>query len=167
MARLHGPRGQRARHTDDVPVGDYGGKALARTAAKAWCEAVAEDISEAPSVDGACAPEVSATTLGDATKVYGAVVPPASEAPMHREIIDSCDRIRAMLLDKNRKYGNSALSPLRVFSKASDEEQILVRIDDKLSRIRSGQADDNEDVIDDLIGYLHLLKIARAHRARL
>ena len=40
-----------------------------------------------------------------------------------------CDDIRDLLLEKNRAYGNSALEPIRVFSKASNCEQILVRID--------------------------------------
>ncbi len=69
--------------------------------------------------------------------------------------------IADLLITKNRKYGNSALEPVRIFSKASAEEQILVRLDDKLSRIRSSATDEDEDVIQDLIGYLILLKIAR------
>lgn len=69
--------------------------------------------------------------------------------------------IRAMLLDKNRKYGNSALEPLRVFSKADPLEQIAVRMDDKLSRIKSAQGDDLEDAKRDLIGYLVLEAIAK------
>jgi hypothetical protein len=41
-------------------------------------------------------------------------------------------------------------------------DQILVRIDDKLSRIKrgAGLVATDEDVIQDLIGYLILLKIA-------
>lgn len=39
-----------------------------------------------------------------------------------------------MLLAKNAAYGNSALEPVRIFSKADPTEQIRVRIDDKLSR---------------------------------
>lgn len=70
------------------------------------------------------------------------------------------DSIRKMLLDKNRKYGNSALSPIRVFSKAEPLEQIAVRMDDKLSRIKSAQGDDLEDAKLDLIGYLVLEAIA-------
>lgn len=66
--------------------------------------------------------------------------------------------IVSMLVKKNESYGNSALSPVRVFSKASDIEQIYVRIDDKLSRIKSGNSL-GEDTIMDLIGYLFLLKI--------
>lgn len=66
-----------------------------------------------------------------------------------------------MLLEKNAKYGNSALDPVRVFSKASTTEQLLVRIDDKLSRIKTtGMEAPDEDTLNDLIGYLILLKIA-------
>lgn len=75
-------------------------------------------------------------------------------------IISMCDSIKMMLLDKNRKYGDSALAPKRVFSKADPVEQLKVRIDDKLSRIQSGQEDEDEDVYKDLVGYLVLLMIA-------
>jgi hypothetical protein len=75
-------------------------------------------------------------------------------------IRQECDDIKALLLEKNRRYGDSALSPVRVFSKSDTIEQIKVRIDDKLSRIISGQDDDTEDAVVDLIGYLILLRIA-------
>ncbi len=71
-----------------------------------------------------------------------------------------CDGIKNLLLEKNRKYGNSALEPARIFSKASSIEQILVRIDDKLNRIRNRQNDEDEDVYFDLAGYLVLLLVA-------
>jgi hypothetical protein len=68
--------------------------------------------------------------------------------------------IRELLVSKNLKYGNSALEPLGVFSKLSAKEGLLVRIDDKLKRIKNGTLEkDDEDVINDLIGYLVLLKI--------
>jgi hypothetical protein len=68
--------------------------------------------------------------------------------------------ISSMLIAKNAAYGNAALDPVRVFSKASPVEQILVRIDDKLSRLARGSAA-GEDVEMDLLGYLVLLRIAR------
>lgn len=75
-------------------------------------------------------------------------------------IAKSCDDIRDLLIQKNRAYGNSALEPIRIFSKASSNEQILVRIDDKLNRIKQGaNCLDDEDVLQDLIGYLILLKV--------
>lgn len=73
--------------------------------------------------------------------------------------------LRTLLLEKNRKYGNSALEPARVFSKASPKEQLLVRMDDKISRIVSGQSDDLEDVFTDLQGYLVIYKIAEKMEA--
>jgi hypothetical protein len=69
------------------------------------------------------------------------------------------DQIRDMLIAKNKSYGNSALDPIRVFSKADAREQLLVRIDDKLSRIQRGTDFAGDDTINDLIGYLILLKI--------
>ena len=79
-----------------------------------------------------------------------------------RDIARKCDAVKNLLLEKNRKYGDSALEPVRTFSKATAVEQILVRIDDKLSRISrgTGLVGDDEDVIQDLIGYLVLLQIA-------
>ena len=82
---------------------------------------------------------------------------------MKEKIEQTCDSIKKLLLDKNAKYGNSALSPVRVFSKADNVEQLLVRIDDKLSRIARGAGMEatDEDTLNDLIGYLILLKIAK------
>tara|TARA_R100000458_G_C8240049_1_gene219376 strand:- start:129 stop:446 length:318 start_codon:yes stop_codon:yes gene_type:complete len=72
-----------------------------------------------------------------------------------------CEDVKELLLYKNKQYGNSALEPSRIFSKASAVEQLLVRIDDKLNRIQKGAGllAEDEDVIMDLIGYLVLLKI--------
>jgi hypothetical protein len=70
------------------------------------------------------------------------------------------EEIRDLLIAKNQKYGNSALEPLGVFSQLSAKEGLLVRIDDKLKRIKNGSLErDDEDVVNDLIGYLILLKI--------
>jgi hypothetical protein len=73
-----------------------------------------------------------------------------------------CDEVKELLIEKNKKYGDSALNPSRIFSKANAVEQILVRIDDKLNRIQKGAGllANDEDVIMDLMGYLVLLKIA-------
>lgn len=81
-------------------------------------------------------------------------------------ISQECDAIKAMLLDKNAKYGDSAMRPRRIFSRADHLEQLKVRIDDKLSRIATmGPDSEDEDTTGDLIGYLVLLRIAR-RRAR-
>ena len=80
---------------------------------------------------------------------------------VQKEIRKVCDDIAELLITKNRKYGNSALSPQRIFSKASPLEQINVRIDDKLSRIKNQQEDEDEDVEKDLVGYLVLKMVCK------
>lgn len=77
-----------------------------------------------------------------------------------KDISDVCDEIKELLLLKNEKYGNSALDPLRIFSKSDAQEQIRVRIDDKINRIKTG-TDDDEDVILDLLGYLILYRVTQ------
>lgn len=78
-----------------------------------------------------------------------------------KEITEMCDEIKEILLEKNRMYGNSALDPVRIFSTASTIEQLNVRLDDKLSRIKNRQSDDSEDPELDIIGYLILKRIKR------
>lgn len=76
-------------------------------------------------------------------------------------IARECDRIKATLVEKHLQYGQSATEPVRLFSSADPEEQLLVRIDDKLSRIAKGDGSGDEDAIFDLIGYLVLLRVVR------
>lgn len=66
--------------------------------------------------------------------------------------------VSAMLLQKNEAYGDSALNPVRIFSKADPLEQLKVRIDDKLSRLARGE-NAGDDVIHDLLGYLVIYRI--------
>ncbi len=49
-----------------------------------------------------------------------------------QKISEVIREIEQMLLEKNRKYGDSALNPQRIFSRADATEQLRVRIDDKL-----------------------------------
>lgn len=78
----------------------------------------------------------------------------------HKKVSEVLEEIKDLLISKNQKYGNSAIEPLGVFSDLSPEEGIRIRIDDKLKRIKNGSLDhDDEDVINDLIGYLVILKI--------
>ena len=77
------------------------------------------------------------------------------------KIWETTHEIAHMLIRKNIAYGNSALDPIRIFSKADAREQLHVRIDDKLSRIMRVTEYIGDNDIDDLIGYLVLLKIAK------
>jgi len=65
------------------------------------------------------------------------------------------------LTQKNISYGNSALEPINIFSKASAIDQIDVRIDDKINRIKKGKEYATEDTELDLLGYLILKRIAK------
>ena len=80
---------------------------------------------------------------------------------VQREITNVCKEVETLLIAKNQAYGNSALVPIRVFSKADTMEQLKVRIDDKLSRMKSSPTAFGEDVVLDLLGYLVLLRIAQ------
>lgn len=82
---------------------------------------------------------------------------------VQKAIAEVCDEIKELLLEKNRKYGNSALNPCRIFARSDRLEQIRVRIDDKLNRIKNEQGDEDEDVVKDLIGYLVLYTVAQLH----
>ena len=77
-----------------------------------------------------------------------------------QQINSVCNQIKTLLILKNKAYGDSALEPVRIFSKSSSVDGLLVRIDDKLSRIKNmGISSASEDTLMDLIGYLILLKI--------
>lgn len=84
----------------------------------------------------------------------------------HKEILNVCNELASMLIEKNKSYGDSALDPVRIFSKSDNIEQLKVRIDDKLSRIIRGQEYQGDNDLDDLMGYLVLLKVAKRNNWR-
>lgn len=70
-------------------------------------------------------------------------------------------KVTDLLKEKNSAYGNTALNPPKIFSKLNSTEAICARLDDKLSRIKNkGINDKTEDTVDDVIGYLLLLKMS-------
>lgn len=71
------------------------------------------------------------------------------------KITDTYTNHMLMLLEKNRRYGDSATDPKRIFSKQDASDSILVRLDDKISRIANSDTIRKND-ISDLIGYLML-----------
>ena len=68
------------------------------------------------------------------------------------------DNFKDLLKHKNRKYGDSALNPIAVFSKIGAEHQICNRLDDKISRIKNSNELRKNDVAD-IFGYIALLLI--------
>lgn len=81
--------------------------------------------------------------------------------PFEQNVRRITDQIADLLIAKNKAYGDSALNPIRVFSKSDRIEQLNVRIDDKISRIQRGTEFEDEDTERDLIGYLILKLIAK------
>ncbi len=63
----------------------------------------------------------------------------AVSAPAGHKILNACLEVAQMLIEKNISYGNSALDPIRIFSTADSTEQLKVRIDDKLNRVKNNR----------------------------
>jgi hypothetical protein len=93
-------------------------------------------------------------------------VPPLNDT--QARIIAECEGIKSLLLSKNSKYGNSAANPAQIFAQTNALDQIAIRCDDKLSRIRNmgglirvlhDAKHVEEDTVLDLIGYLLLARV--------
>lgn len=95
--------------------------------------------------------------IGDSVSFHGE----PDETTFARSVHRVTGKIADLLIAKNKAYGDSALNPVRIFSKASRIEQLNVRIDDKISRIQRGTDFGDEDTVRDLCGYLLMLLIAR------
>lgn len=103
------------------------------------------------------------TRLNEMTKTIDSLLTASEESLTASYVVDECLELCIMLLKKNAAYGDSAINPLRLFSQVNPVEQIKVRIDDKLSRLMRGHAMDDEslnDTVQDLLGYLILLRVA-------
>ena len=66
----------------------------------------------------------------------------------------------AFLIEKNIRYGDSALKPMKIFSKNGVEDQICNRLDDKLKRVEKNDVLSKND-ISDIFGYIALLMIKK------
>jgi hypothetical protein len=80
------------------------------------------------------------------------------------KIAEITDATKDLLLYKNARYGDSALNPIGVFTKHLKEApantaSILVRLDDKLGRVRNADELRVNDV-SDIIGYCTLLLVS-------
>ena len=64
-----------------------------------------------------------------------------------------------VLIEKNKRYGNSALQPLNIFYKGDAINSIAIRLDDKISRIKNSSELRKNDMFD-ILGYLILYSIS-------
>ena len=78
-----------------------------------------------------------------------------------QKVDDILYRVGELLVNKNEQYGDSVNNPIRLFSKLDSQAGVRVRIDDKLSRLARGNdsIESDMDIVDDLIGYLVMLKL--------
>lgn len=93
----------------------------------------------------------------DSARDYDQAEPTPFATNVHRIL----DGVANTVIGKNASYGDSALNPIRVFSKADRMEQLFVRLDDKLSRVQRGSEYPGDDTLRDIIGYATLILIAR------
>lgn len=72
------------------------------------------------------------------------------------------ENFRDFLKEKNRRYGDSVLKPINIFSKSDTQSQIENRLDDKLARIQHEDELKKNDIAD-VFGYLALLMIRKGY----
>lgn len=89
---------------------------------------------------------------------------PASISQSQESIAEIMDATKDLLLYKNKMYGDSALNPIGIFTKhiktvPENTASILVRLDDKLGRVKNAPALRINDV-SDIIGYCTLLLVS-------
>lgn len=77
-----------------------------------------------------------------------------------KEIDELSNNFRDFLLEKNKRYGDSALNPKQVFFKDSASNGVCIRLDDKISRIENSTELRKNDICD-LFGYTALLMISK------
>ncbi len=75
-------------------------------------------------------------------------------------ISEECDRMKDVLAEKNKRYGDSAFNNGILFP-VPPLTAIKARINDKVSRIKESVEGDEEDAVEDLCGYLILYMIAK------
>jgi len=78
-----------------------------------------------------------------------------------RGIVLVFDSMRDLVIEKNRRYGDAAITPKQIFSKLNAGEGIKVRIDDKISRIMNSGGTVRKNDVADLMGYLALFAISQ------
>lgn len=81
-----------------------------------------------------------------------------------KSIAEIMEATKDLLLYKNKMYGDSALKPIGIFTKhiktvPENTASILVRLDDKLGRVKNAPVLRINDV-SDIIGYCTLLLVS-------
>ncbi len=85
-------------------------------------------------------------------------IPSVTEKTSRQKIVEITNAMQDLLLYKNEKYGDSALNPNNVFYKGDATNSILIRLDDKIGRIKNNtESEPRTNDVCDVIGYCVLL----------
>lgn len=112
--------------------------------------------------DGSLARETEPWAAVQAAVMQGLMDDPWGDAtPTQRKIREIIEAMKDLLLYKNQKYGDSAINPEKIFYKGDSTSSILIRLNDKIGRVKANP-DDKPRVNDvcDIIGYCILLLIS-------
>lgn len=78
-----------------------------------------------------------------------------------QKIKDILSGMTDLLLYKNKKYGDSAVNPKKIFYKGDSTNSILIRLDDKIGRVMSNTEEKPRvNDVADIIGYCTLLLVS-------
>ena len=81
--------------------------------------------------------------------------------PTQQKIKDILSGMTDLLLYKNKKYGDSAINPKKIFYKGDITNSILIRLDDKIGRVMSNTEEKPRvNDVADIIGYCTLLLVS-------
>lgn len=83
------------------------------------------------------------------------------DTPTQQKIKDILSGMTDLLLYKNKKYGDSAINPKKIFYKGDSMNSILIRLDDKIGRVMSNTEEKPRvNDVADIIGYCTLLLVS-------
>ena len=83
------------------------------------------------------------------------------DTPTQQKIKDILSGMTDLILYKNRKYGDSAINPKKIFYKGDSTNSILIRLDDKIGRVKSNTEEKPRvNDVADIIGYCTLLLVS-------
>ena len=83
------------------------------------------------------------------------------DTPTQQKIKDILSGMTDLLLYKNKKYGDSAINPKKIFYKGDSTNSILIRLDDKIGRVMSSTEEKPRvNDVADIIGYCTLLLVS-------
>jgi len=77
-----------------------------------------------------------------------------------QKISDICNNLKDFLIEKNKRYGNSALEPMKIFGDFDAEDLLKIRLTDKIMRIKNSEIDRKNDYTD-MLGYIILLCVSK------